>query len=209
VLQAVANNIKARLEFARDFFFGMSSDRPCKMENMHVAREIMKQSLSQFGYFCPVTFKNERAYKHASHLPELTVLYRHMFYFFSSVKERDAFIHNPELFTQKIVFSGTKRTPNLLKSWKAAEMASNEKELNNYCPVSLKDAEKIEDGNHSLLVKFDGKNFIFANADKARVFATHPHRYFKTQLPVKLPPPKAPVGLYGLSKKTESITFLE
>lgn len=156
-----------------------------------------------------MTFKNERAYKHASHLSELTVLFRHMFYFFSSVKERDAFIHSPELFTQKIVFSGTKRTPNLLKSWKAAEMASNEKELNNYCPVSLKDAEKIENGNHSLLVKFDGKNFIFANADKARVFATHPHRYFKTQLPVKLPPTKAPVGLYGLSKKTESITFLE
>jgi adenylate/nucleoside-diphosphate kinase len=156
-----------------------------------------------------VAFKNERAYKHASHLPELTVLYRHMFFFFSGVSERDAFVRTPELFTQKILFSSSKRTPNLLRSWKAAEMASNEKELSNYCPVSLKDGEKLEDGNHWLLVKFDGKNFIFSNAYKARAFATHPHRYFKTQLPVKLPPKQSPIGLFSLSKKVESVTFLE
>lgn len=88
-------------------------------------------------------------------------------------------------------------------------MAATEKELQNFCPVSLKNEEKIEVGSHLLCVKFDNKNFVFGNAEKAKAFFTMPHLYFKTQLPVKLPPKKDPVGLYALSKKEESITFLE
>lgn len=50
---------------------------------------------------------------------------------------------------------------------------------------------------------------MFSNIEKARKFYATPQRYFKTQLPVKLPPRKEPVGLYNLSKKDDSITFLE
>jgi hypothetical protein len=67
----------------------------------------------------------------------------------------------------------------------------------------------MEQGSQVLMIKFDNKNFVFANAEKARKFATYPHRYFKTQLPVKMPPKKESVGLYQLSKQEKSITFLE
>lgn len=60
-----------------------------------------------------------------------------------------------------------------------------------------------------LVVKFDNRSFGFANAEKARQFFNRPHYYHQTQLPVKLPPKKEPVGLYSLSKKDNSITFLE
>ena len=208
-LEAVQSNLTARFCFARDFFFRKSEGRPCVMGHMHVDRIIMKQSLSQFGYFCPVSFKNDKAYKHASHLPELTVLYNHLFYYFASAKERDIFVKNPKLFTHKIMFANDKRKPRLLQAWRASELAANEKELNNFCSVSLKDEEKIEVGSHLLCVKFDNRNFIFCNAEKAKAFFARPHLYFKTQLPVKLPPKKDPVGLYALSKKDESITYLE
>ena len=59
-------------------------------------------------------------------------------------------------------------------------MASTEKELQNFCPVSLKNEEKIEVGSHLLCVKFDNKNFVFGNAEKAKAFFTNPHLYFKT-----------------------------
>lgn len=95
------------------------------MGDMHVAREIMKQSLSQFRYFCPVSFKNSRTYRHASHLPECVVLYHHMFYFFAGVKERDAFIKNPNRFTEKTIFSSEKHTPHFYQTWKAVEIDSS------------------------------------------------------------------------------------
>jgi hypothetical protein len=45
-LEAIQNNIKSRLCFARDFYFNKSAERPCLMGDMHIAREILKQSLS-------------------------------------------------------------------------------------------------------------------------------------------------------------------
>lgn len=150
------------------------------MENLFIARELMKQSLSQFSYFCPVSFKTEKAFKHGSHLPELAVLYKQMFYFFAGTKERETFLKNPSFFTEKVVFSSDKKKPMLLKPWKASELISNEKELLGYCPVSLKDEERIEVGNNIILVKYDNKNFVFSNVEKARKFFTTPQKYFKT-----------------------------
>lgn len=89
----------------------------------------MKLSLSKFNYFCPVAFKTEKSFKHSSHLPELCILYKQQFYYFSGPKEREIFLKNPQLFVDKVFFSSEKRTPVLLKSWKASELISNEKEL--------------------------------------------------------------------------------
>jgi hypothetical protein len=51
------------------------------------------------------------------------------------------------LFTEKIIFSSDKRKPMLLRTWKAGEIVTNDKELQNYCPVSLKNEEKVEQIN--------------------------------------------------------------
>ena len=67
-----------------------------------------------------------------------------MFYFFAGVKERDTFLKNPTLFTEKIIFSSEKKKPMFLRPWKASELISNEKELLGHCSVSLKDEERIE-----------------------------------------------------------------
>jgi hypothetical protein len=56
---------------------------------------LMKLSLSKFNYFCPVAFKTEKSFKHSSHLPELCILYKQQFYYFSGPKEREIFLKNP------------------------------------------------------------------------------------------------------------------
>ena len=132
-----------------------------------------------------------------------------MFYYFADETQRDTFVKNPSTFIEKIIFSTDKRKPMLLNTWKAGEIVTNDKELSNYCPVSLKNEDKVEPINQLYIVKFDNRSFGFANAEKARAFYTRPHYYHQTQLPVKLPPKRDPVGLYNLSKKDNSITFLE
>jgi YHS domain-containing protein len=132
-----------------------------------------------------------------------------MFFYFASAIERDIFVKNPDKFTEKVIFSSSKRTPMFCRPWKAAEICSSEKELNNFCPVTLKDEEKIAEGNMTLVVKFDNRTFTFANVEKARTFCNKPHSYYQTELPVKLPPKKEPVGLYNLSKQNVSTTYLE
>jgi len=41
-LEAVHQNLKALMEFSRDFFFNMSEERPCKMQHMNLNRFAFK-----------------------------------------------------------------------------------------------------------------------------------------------------------------------
>lgn len=87
-IDGLRNNLKARMEFARDYFFGQSEGRPCIMENLNCERGIFKQTLSQFGYFCPVSWKVHKTFISCCHRPELSVLYQNFFYYFASKAER-------------------------------------------------------------------------------------------------------------------------
>lgn len=78
--------------------------------------------------------------------------------------------------------------------------------------MTLTDEEKFDKGSYTVCVCFDHKNFVFANVEKAFLFFTQPHQYFRTQLPVKQPAKEGPVNLYNLHKQGEgktSVTFLE
>lgn len=68
------------------------------MKNLHMDRCLMKQSLSDFKYYCPVTWRNEKALAHCVENFEDCTLYKNAFYYFKSVKERDMFVSNPERF---------------------------------------------------------------------------------------------------------------
>ena len=162
-LEQIQKNVEARSVFARDFFDGKSDKRPCIMENLNIVRVMMKQSLSQYGYFCPVSWKADKTFVNCGHLAEYSVLYKQSFYFFAGPKQREIFIRNPSRFTQKVIFSSAKRVPVFLRPSTAAELISNEKELLGHCPVTLQDEEKIEQCNQLLLVKFDNKNYVMAN----------------------------------------------
>ena len=48
-IRAVQSNIKAKLDFARDFTYKDDEERPCVMQNLNIDRTYFKQSISQFG----------------------------------------------------------------------------------------------------------------------------------------------------------------
>jgi hypothetical protein len=71
-----------------------------KMRDLHMDQCLVKQSLSEFRYYCPVTWKNEKLLVKCAENTEDCVLYDNAFYFFKSSKERDMFIANPGRFVE-------------------------------------------------------------------------------------------------------------
>jgi len=165
--------------------------------------------LSQFGYFCPVSWKINKSFVACTHMPELSVLYKNLFYYFANAKQRDLFVRNPKKFSENVIFSSERNTPRRMMSHKASEISDTEKTLLNYCPVTLVDQEKLEIGNPLLVINFKGEKFCFCSEEKLQKFIAQPARYSKTKLPVKIPPEQKPVPLYNLQKEENSVTFLE
>jgi hypothetical protein len=126
--------------FARDYqHAGTPQERPSQVANLNLDRTYFKQSLSQFGYFCPVSWKINKAFVACTHMPELSVLYKNLFYYFASAKQRDLFVRNPKKFSENVIFSSERNTPRRMMSHKASEISDTEKSLLNYCPVTLAD----------------------------------------------------------------------
>lgn len=129
-------------------------------------RMFFKQSISQFGYFCPVSWKTEKKYLTCTHLPELAVLYKNLFYYFANEKQRELFVQNPKKFTENVIFSAERNIPRRMMVHKASEIAETEKALLNYCPVTLADEEKLEKGNPILVINFKGEKYCFTSEEK-------------------------------------------
>jgi hypothetical protein len=65
VLGAVEASLRARQLFARSYWYrGLAEpdgdERPCELKDLHFDRALLKASLSQFAYHCPVTWKNTK-----------------------------------------------------------------------------------------------------------------------------------------------------
>lgn len=142
-LESLQRVSKARLEFARDLFHG---DRPCIMENLNYDRVYAKQSISQYGYMCPVSWKVQKKFINCTHSVENCVLFDNFFYYFASDVQRKIFCQDPAKFAEKTHFSHERNIPKRYRFHKAAEIISQEKALLGHCPVTLKDEEKVEKG---------------------------------------------------------------
>jgi hypothetical protein len=68
------------------------------MRDLHMDRCLVKQALSEFRFYCPVTWRNEKLLLKCNENTEDCVLFDNCFYFFRSTKERDMFISNPHRF---------------------------------------------------------------------------------------------------------------
>lgn len=123
-MTALENTVSARLQFARDYFFvrNNAGDRCCVMENLNYDQVYLRQSLSQFRYMCPVSWKQTKKFVHCRQRPEFTVLYQHKFYYFAGAAERAIFCQNPNAFVNKTVYSTQRNVPIKIREHKASEV---------------------------------------------------------------------------------------
>jgi hypothetical protein len=138
-MRSIEENISARQKFARNYYYQQNPfrQRPCEMKNLNCDRSLMKSSLSQFSYFCPVTWRNTKTLVRCTQLPELCLFFQNVFFYFKSAAEKAIFLENPNRFTTNVIFSSAKGIPIRLKHHKAAEISAQEKATLGYCPVSL------------------------------------------------------------------------
>ena len=145
-LAEIQKTIEARQNFSRDYHL-RDTGRSIKMKDLHMDRCLVKQSLSPFLYFCPVTWKNEKTLLKCNENTEDCVLYDNAFYFFRSTKERDMFISNPNRFLTASSFPKGSELPLRAKPHKACEVIVHEKAIHGHCPVSVMDEERVIKGD--------------------------------------------------------------
>jgi adenylate/nucleoside-diphosphate kinase len=152
---------------------------------------------------CPVSWKVYKKFVNCTHRPEYSVLYNNQFYFFAGPNERAIFCAEPQRFTGKLHFSHERNIPKRLRPHKAAEIDAQEKAISGHCPVSLKDENKVDQGNRLIVISFKDNKFLFASEAKATKFFQCPSDYANVQLPVKMPPSKNPVLLQHFENSAE------
>lgn len=146
-------------------------------------------------------------------MEETAVLYKQSdspfrnLYFFRTTKQRDIFLESPEVFSNPKLFPADR--PQWLSLHNSAEIVSKEKNLANYCPVTLYEEEKVEKGYQLYLVFYKENKFIFENPRKLVRFLANPVRYSKVTLPVKMPPINEKISLMSFTELEDSVPFLE
>lgn len=205
-------NLAARHHFVRSQCHSRDMklvEQPTEMANLHYDKCLLKAALSQFGYYCPVTWKNTKQLVKCAQNLDLVVLYELSFYYFRGQAEKEMFLANPKRFTNNIIFSSAKGIPIRLYLHKAAEIVNQEKAIIGHCPVSLTDQKKVVKGDSLLVVQYKEKKFTFADEVKLQTFLANPARYHKADLPVKMPPHEDPVSLFDLHQSEDSTIFME
>lgn len=206
----IQKNIESRQVFARDYH--LKDKKPgvvCKWRDLHMDRCLVKQSLSEFRYYCPVTWKNEKLLVKCHENVEDCVLFNNAFYFFKSTRERDLFLANPTRFVETSSFPRPNDLPLRAMPHKACEVIAHEKALSSHCPVCLTDEDRVRKGDAALLIVYREDKYVFDSEFKLQRFLANPFKYSKAALPVKMPPPEDKVSLYNLQKMEDSISFME
>jgi hypothetical protein len=161
-LQAIQDTTSARQQFAKN----LCLSAPCSVQDLHYDRCLMKASLSQFGYFCPVTWKNTKQLIKCVHNPETSLFYNNVFYYFRGLEERQMFLDNTRRFINNVIFSSAKGIPIRFKQHKASEIMSQEKALMGHCPVTLVDEGRVIKGDQLLIVHYKDNKYAFENESK-------------------------------------------
>lgn len=205
----IAKSIQAKQQFAKDYNLRENAPRACKLKNLGMDRCLVRQSLSESRYYCPVTWKNEKLLFKASANSDDCVLYKNTFYYFRSEKDRDLFIANPSRFLINVTLPKVQDLPMRVMPHKAGEAMLHEKALNGHCAVTLMDEERVKKGDSNLLILFKDGKYVFDTEFKLQRFLANPYKYSKATLPVKMPPPEDKISLFNLQKMEDSIAFME
>jgi YHS domain-containing protein len=179
------------------------------LRNLGIDKCLLKQSVSEFRYYCPVTWKNEKLLVKSVSNKDDCVLYKNAFYYFRGTNERDQFIKNPSRFIVNVELPKPSDLPLRVMHHKAAEAILHEKALNAHCSVTLMDEERVKKGDPILLILFKDGKYVFDTENKLQRFLANPFKYAKAVLPVKMPPPEDKISLFNLQKMEDSIAFME
>lgn len=168
--------MNAKQQFSRNLFLKEQGEC-CVVRDFGFDRVLLKQSLSPFKYFCPVTWLTRKQIFKCTNNVESCVLYKEKFYYFRSEHEQRLFIENPGRFISANNFP--KDIPIILRNTKAAELHRSAKALQGHCPVALTEGQRVQPGDHLLVIKYADLPFVFESQESMLKFFHDPSKYAK------------------------------
>lgn len=161
IVDHIGDSIASKSEFAKNI---LDDSEACSLENINIDRDLYNLCHSDFGYYCPTTWKNHQLFENCEHKEETVVLFKHPnssiqnLYFFRNIEQRDVFMKSPKVFSDQSLFPPTDEIPKLIHPHNAAQIVTTEKNLANYCPVTLHEEDKVKKG-YLLYLVFHKGNF--------------------------------------------------
>lgn len=158
ILTHIRNSIACKSKFARDI---PDPKKACALEHINFNRSLFELSHSAFKTYCPVTWKHHETFNDSKFMEKTAVLFQDptskyiCLYFFRSLAQRDIFMASPQQFSDSKLFSS--EIPERVAMHNAAQIISKEKNLANYCPVTLLEDGKVEKGYQLHLALYGGK----------------------------------------------------
>lgn len=116
-LKWIEKSLQSRMRFARDM---TKKNVPALLENMTIDRTKFRINLSEFKYFCPVTWKNIKCLENCKYNRDNIIRFNNCYFFFKGEEEKTAFLKNPKRFVHNSNFPQIR--PKRIKQHKASEL---------------------------------------------------------------------------------------
>jgi len=152
-----------------------------------ISNEIIAARTSKFLQYCPVALLDQQQLIKRAH--EYAADYKEKYYFFSSSECFDKFLATPEKYINQ-------QMPDVLPQRRhTSELPFPlQLELKGRCPVTFSEGPSIALGDRDLQVEYNSKIWAFKDGECLEKFMATPWKYCNAVLPVKLPPPLAPIN---------------
>ncbi|KAJ3312582.1 adenylate kinase [Boothiomyces sp. JEL0838] len=153
----------------------------------------------KFGVYCPYSFTANNELRVPENTYEFMAEYKGQFYSMYSNDALQQFLEEPEKYLAKSLPSAlpARRSKDELKL-----LFPKQIQLKGYCPVTFKEGppgfNSIIPGSQEYVVEYDDNLYNMANLEKMEKFMRTPWEYANLKLPMKLPPPDAPLPITGL-----------
>jgi adenylate kinase family enzyme/YHS domain-containing protein len=154
---------------------------------------------SHFEGYCPVSLVDGEFLFFSTSVNAYMAEYEGKYYFMKDQQSLASFLETPEKYVAAKLPNAlpTKRPRSDVKT-----MFPKTLSFKGYCPVTFFEGpsgfESIVPGLHDFVVDYDNGIFAFRDEEQLQKFMSIPWKYAKQSLPIKLPPPNAPIPLAGL-----------
>ncbi|KAJ3325576.1 adenylate kinase [Boothiomyces sp. JEL0866] len=169
------------------------------VQGVGLSNSYLASHRGKFGVYCPYSFTADNELRIADNTYEFMAEYKGQFYSMYSKDALQLFLLEPEKYLAKDLPSAlpTRRSKDELKT-----LFPKQIQLKGYCPVTFKEGppgfSSIVPGNQDFVVEYDDNLYNMANLEQLKKFMKKPWEYSNLKLPMKLPPPDAPLPITGL-----------
>ncbi|CAF0983872.1 unnamed protein product, partial [Didymodactylos carnosus] len=184
-----------------------AQNKAASISDLCVLPQELFNRLGEFDHYCPVSLvlRDELVDCSADTRTDYVAEYRGRYYRTAGLDELNMFLADPERFAPiepKKLPPPPNRRPKRLTAAEVQALFPKPVEFSGYCTVTYLNGDKKYEclvmGGQDYAVQYRDKLFFMLNEQAREKFMRQPDKYWRLQLPNKLPPPKNPLDIINL-----------